>query len=642
MRRLIVILLLPFLLAGCAGLEGPRGADSTVVRFGFSGAAYPETKGAASPGEYAIETISVFFYEDGVLRPDLSMESNVDGASEFSLEHTLIIGRTLEVFAIANVPFPVPPATRDEAMALRYACAGPGEWASGLPMAGHSTFKVRYSSPEVTVDLERLVAKLCLTVDTSQMEHGSIEFTSVAVRQMNATCLYFDCSSASSAADVMDGDYATPEEIARLNTEGRTFVMPFYMLENQQGDLLAGNTDPNNKTPDSVEAAGGDPCTCTYIEVTGNYRDRSGHLIGEPLYARFFPGEDACGNFDVVRNSIYRVTMIVTDRGCLRADWKLESNITDTRTLNFLSSNVNLEQGKSTFLRLDTNLSLAQGDYSYNIGGASSNFDFTEEEGGVRVIAHENARKGSVLNVTAKTWDGALVTSCQVTAKESYASKFIVECDGDIYVAQSGRVRIRAKNGSDMSGRTSLLSTGVVFRTRGSGEYWYYDAYEGGSGTMTLSVDGIQIAVLKINALVPKFGWPASEIVLPLDGTPVDVGPFFVDVVGNRMYPSDFNPDLYASRLGFSITRQVRSDMRGRYWPVADDGSNRAIEVADTGTNGHFYVFRLATTTVNGYDIHQNYDFSVGHVKLESVTARINISLTGIGTSTATICTEDP
>ena len=640
MRRLITILTIPLLLAGCAGGEDAPRSGTTVVRFGFSGAAFPQTRGVASPGEDAIGSIAVFFYQDGQLVPELCLEGDADGAASFSAEFRLKIGMMLDVVALANVPFPQPPSTLDEALALQYTCNGPGDWAGGLPMAGHQRFKVRYSEPEVTVGLERLVAKLCLAVDTSRLEHGSIEFTSVAVRQMNARCSYFD-ESAASAGGVTDGDCATELEIGRLNAAGNTVYIPFYMLENMQGDLLPDNSEPDLKTPESVLAKDGDPGLCTYVEVTGNYRDRSGHLVGQPLYARFFPGSDACRNFDIERNNVYLVTMCVTDNGCLRADWKLDGNIQDSRTLNFLSSGVNLDQGDGTFLRLNTNLSYAQGDYSYKVTGASSEFNVFFQEGGVSVNAKDNARVGAVLTVSATTWDGGLATSCKVTATRSWASLFEVTCSGDLYVAQRGWVTVKSKTGADLTGRTSLNPVGPGLKTHGAGEDWYYDAYEFGYESMYVTVDGVTVASLSVEVLAPDFEWSSDPVIVPLDGSYVVAGPFLVDKNGNRMTYDDFNPEIINERLKYTLSRSFPPTLWGRFWKGGDGSGNPQVEMTDIGCGYPCYAFRLKGTTWGGYDIHDNYDFSNAPVRIEKITAKGDVSMAGLGRSSVYLCVED-
>lgn len=598
------------------------------------------TRSSVTAAEDAIGSLELYFYLDGALVPGLTVTKTGCSGSCITVEVPLGIGRDYRVAAFANCSPTSVPQTLDGLMSLSYSCNGISSWAGGLPMAGLKSLTVTYPAEPVQIELTRLAARLNLGIDTSSLEHGSIVFNSVKVRQMNCVCPFFDEGSATTAGGVCDGDIATPADIQNLNASGRgEWAIPFYLLENMQGDILDGNTNPDLKTPDGISEAGGDPSLCTYLEIVGVYTDRSGYLKGEPFTTRFFLGRDATSNFDVARNCRYSICLKMSDKGCLRSDWKIESNLDDRRRLKFTSTSVSVQAPSQTQVTLNTNLSLAGGDYSYRITGDVSYFTFTPGTSGFTIKPREDLDKRKTVTVTAVTWDGAIRTSCTVQGMPDPSRLIEIQWGGDLYVGQKKAVTFRDPNGRSLDGRVNILVTNPCLRASGSGANWHFSGIYAGYDAPEVMLDGVVVAHIDVHVLTPILAFPAERIVVPMDGTPVEVGPFFYKDNGTRLYYSDFDPDLFRTTLAYTLERYCRGAYAGNFWTWSSTG-NVAVEMTDNGYMA--YEARLVKLMVNGQSIGNNYDLSDGAVAVERVTATINNSLTGSGSDVVELCVQDP
>ncbi len=136
---------------------------------------------------------------------------------------------------------------------------------------------------------------------------------------------------------------------------GRTKIMEgassceFYMYENLQGDSK-NNENAAWKSPfaDKGPASSGDmnlsyekwnkywagETACTYIEVEGKYSIwKSATVMGSgDIHYRFFLGGDAVKNFDVKRNTHYKVQLVFSGIGGydeLKYEWRVNAQLND-------------------------------------------------------------------------------------------------------------------------------------------------------------------------------------------------------------------------------------------------------------------------------------------------------------------------
>ena len=657
MRRIYQIIFLSLCLSSCvregpavefSGRTGPR-----TVSLSISGDALPAygTRSSVTAGENGLGTIDIFFYHSGSLCSDLTFSGNAGWSQSYTVDVELDGGKSYDVLVLANSNVHTAPAKYEDALkSLKYVSEGISGWNSGgIPMAGRTSFTAGPAMSDITVRLERLVSRFTLDIDTSGLEHGSIEFSSVAVRQMNKVCPFFSSATATYSGGVCDGDLASPDEIEAMNASGGYYSMTFYLTENLQGELLRNNDDPDLKIPQEVVKAGGDPSLCTYIEILGRYSDSSGMMTGEPLTARFFLGDDATSSFDIRRNSLYEVELRITDSACLRADWKIDGNISDRRTLSFTSASSAMEAGESLYARLETNLSYARGDYSYTVNGDINCFSVKPYGGATSFLVSStpSAPDGAVVEIVAASWDGRLVTSHRVSVQRSVAGEYSIswkEDGGVLYVAQKRELEIRDRNtGAYPSETVSISASKHRVSVLKSGSSWVVSALYSGDETLEVKVGGELVAEVPVSVTAPLMRFSADEIFLPIDGAMVMAGPYYYKTDGQRLNYEDFDPDLYYDLLDVSLQRSVTASQAGRYWRAAGSGGNPAVALYEMTSDYYSYGLRMDRLSDSGCGIADNYDFSGGtKVYLESIRAFPCDMGTGVVPAETLLYTMDP
>lgn len=271
--------------------------------------------------------------------------------------------------------------------------------------------------PVLNLVFTRLMSRFDLKIDCSHLGHGSFAVTSLQLCQAPSSVQPLaPVSRAVSAEDVADGDYALRNDLAALNSGG---TVPFYILENAQGTLLSGNTDPWAKVPSSVGAPAE---TCTYIELKGIYTDRTGRMQAEHTY-RMYLGENSTTNFDVIRGTYHDMTLILSDDGFLRATWKAERHIlSDSRTLSFWPDQYSVRYGDTQVVSLSGSDGCSFS-LSDNLLSAGVSFDLAA----MSLSQTKKLSSDVTGTLTAVSWDRVLTATCAVTALR-YRPEFTLWC----------------------------------------------------------------------------------------------------------------------------------------------------------------------------------------------------------------------
>ncbi|MCR5326242.1 MAG: DUF4906 domain-containing protein [Bacteroidales bacterium] len=648
--------LLPLLLLVSCTLSEPEsafggrtGSREVVIQISSDSLPAASTRSSVTASDSALRIVDILFYENSRLCSDLTVHRDLGWTGSYSQSVSLVLGRTYDVLVIANASGISAPQTLQEAVSgLQYTAYGISGWNTyGIPMSGQVRVTVTPYLSEIEIQLTRLVAKVKLSIHTSGLEHGTIDFTSIRVRQMNGSCPFFDEGRAASSGGTIDGDLASDSELSGINANRNGYTSTFYLLENLQGDILPGNNNPDMKTPESVLAAGGNPDTCSYIEILGRYSDTSGNLTGTPLTARLFLGDDPCSNFDIRRNMQYDIDLTITDEGCLRTDWKIDGNLDDRRKLQFTASGSTVAPSSSATALLSTNLRLSDGDYSYSLSGDLGCFSVSEAWSGrlFTITATDSAPSGASLQITASSWDGRLVTVHTVTVERPSGSSYSIEVEngGTMYVAQRRTVTIKDKStGNYPSGTVQLSSAnGNVYPWK-SGQVWYLGAWSAGEDELMLKINGTTVATETVLVIAPELQYPSDRIFLPLDGAEVDCGPYYYEADGTRLDWSDFDPDLYSELLDVSVVRYQDLSMRGSRWSNSGNGGSPAVtekSVSDDCTAMSYYISRLS---LSGVSISENYDFESGDITLERITAYPASDECGVDPVSAVLYTSEP
>lgn len=313
----VVVALLCLAVCSCeASLveSAPEVNEDVLVDVSFSADWDESTRSSISSDMDAIYDFKILAYRNGLLDKVQYVNSM---AKAVSLR--LVKGAEYGIYALANVGDVEVPSNESELSSFRVKIAEIAELDNGIPMCWSDRhFRVK-GGENVLMFFDRLVSELSFSLDPSAMD--CLTVTSVRLRQGAAGVTPFGDKSSkvdgtTSRPAVIDGDHASKSDLAVLNAGGS---ITLYTLENCQGTLLPGNTDPMRKIPDNLSH----PEYCTYLEVVCKFRDES-VMEGGVTY-RLYPGEDSVTNFDLVRNRVYSLTLCLTPGGLKEPTWRVDN-----------------------------------------------------------------------------------------------------------------------------------------------------------------------------------------------------------------------------------------------------------------------------------------------------------------------------
>lgn len=224
------------------------------------------------------------------------------------------------LFVVANAGKALPAGSRSEIEKLKYSIDTADELLSsggGMIMTGCTEESYLRGSSSVDVELRRVLAKVVLRCDCSSLNSDvSIDLENVALRNIPSSVNLFSESRVERGSEAMDLECVADPSSAWME-EG----MAFYQFENMQGTLLPDNMDQTEKLfPDGSLMSQ----ICSYIELSGKYSSprKSGNII-----YRFYLGKDAYSNFDIERNTEYRVTVSFNgDGGVDENTWRVDNS----------------------------------------------------------------------------------------------------------------------------------------------------------------------------------------------------------------------------------------------------------------------------------------------------------------------------
>ena len=278
-----------------------------------------ETKSSISPFENAVLDVNVYAFREGMLVAEAYAKFPMTAQLE------LPMGHSYDIYSVANMGKRSAPASEDKFVEdLQYSVTRTSDLEGAVPMSCYkANVHVGRSTQVVTLEMERLMAKLVLSVERSALLKG-LEIRSARLCQSASVVRPFKWdgrggSRAESKLETIDGDYATSDDLAALNSGGEVV---FYALENCQGVLLPDNDDPFLKEPTMID---GKQDVCTYLEILCAF-DGSGLLGGDVSY-RIYVGLDDCTSFDVPGNACINVKLSLTDDGLKAVSWKVDADV---------------------------------------------------------------------------------------------------------------------------------------------------------------------------------------------------------------------------------------------------------------------------------------------------------------------------
>lgn len=307
------------ILAGCTSVMDMQGqADEVEIIFEGKGL---ETR-AFDPDEDKITDISLMIFDEtGAAEECIWLPS---GSNKCSVR--LIRNKEYTFCACANFGYHVYADHIDELDEIRFHMAYPDEYREGMPMYAHEKVTIT-DDPEVTVNLERLMAKISLRMDRSRLSDDvEMNVRSVKIGNCPRSVKVFGQSR------VSDGDGCFPTgfirdefESADLNIsaeKGLSKEISLYMLENMQGQMDRHIVSDMDKIFDDYDPRRE---TCSYIELEMEYLSQEKYSGADGLKYRFYLGEDR-NSLDVERNCHYHITVLPEDDGLSEDSWRVDKS----------------------------------------------------------------------------------------------------------------------------------------------------------------------------------------------------------------------------------------------------------------------------------------------------------------------------
>lgn len=268
----------------------------------------------------SLTDLNIFVYHDGLLLEDCSVY--YDDMSETMLSFP--VGTDgFSIYMLGNVGCVSAPPYESQMREIRHIVGDYAEFKEhGVPVAG--TFKDYRKGDLAEFPLKRLVGQFDIRMEVSAQD---ADYVIKDIRVMNCAKDVYPFSRDSKAVlftrsqqydDSACGDMLTQSDIDALNS-GKSVSL--YFLENLQGELLPGNTDPKKKIPSYLPS--GVAGKCTYIEITADVTTQAARYTD--CRYRFYPGRNETTDFSILRNTLYEVLLDFTQNMVSEQEWRIEA-----------------------------------------------------------------------------------------------------------------------------------------------------------------------------------------------------------------------------------------------------------------------------------------------------------------------------
>lgn len=324
-----LFLLLPVLATSCLRYDGDREAslgESLRVSVAVDPMADCLTRSAVTAQDEQAKDCNIWIYDDS----GIFFEGYYTDFTDIRV-NDLVVGNKYKVRAVANVGRLTAPASAEEADAMCFDWAPSGlNSLKGIPMTYGSTLTMTMASSSITVHLKRVAARYTIALNQTGLR-GKYTVSSMKICNASSKVMAFtDSKVGASGIKAVDGDCATEADLAGLNGGEE---VEFFIFENNQGEILAGNTDPWKKEFENYNSDKSDCASrCTYLDMTGEYKSDS--VTVHDLRYRMYLGKNATTNFDVSRNTAYRIDVNPTEAKVLDeslVSWKLTHGFIDIK-----------------------------------------------------------------------------------------------------------------------------------------------------------------------------------------------------------------------------------------------------------------------------------------------------------------------
>ena len=301
MRRLLILIVL----IGTVACQKDNPVRNVVIRWD-PGVLMTRS---VSPDEERLSDLNLFvFRPDGELEAQVWLDERAFARQDGRCSLPLVRGLPVSLYACVNFGYKIKDVScLDDLLEKRFYLTYPDEYSHGIPMSGIA--ELDGESLEVTIPLERMMAKISLRIDRRALRKDvRFQVRSVTLGDSPRSACPFAPSRTLGNLDVFSrGFERTGSQADGLNRDASTGLsqeVSVYMLENLQGD---------------------EPLLPSYLELAVDYQSETQTTRpGAWLTYRFRLG-DGQGNCDVQRNFHYHYTIRPEHDGLLTEDgWKLD------------------------------------------------------------------------------------------------------------------------------------------------------------------------------------------------------------------------------------------------------------------------------------------------------------------------------
>lgn len=268
-----------------------------------------------------------------------------------------------------------------------YAMFGESVDITGTPADDHTTQDGHGDGRSLQIELKRMVAMVTVAIDGQGLDSG-VEILPVSVSLHNVPSWgtlaannvltlpdritpqagaisagreigISDWGSLTNGSGRVGGHYTDAENPDPAEVEwNNAAVRPLFLYENYHGDdfgqaitedqqaykrpssSIPGVSYGTTPTPEQIAAVTG---ACSYVQVEAHYRNTSTGYSGTVSY-RLFLGGDSYKDFNVMRNTYYRITLDLNNTAISESSysWRVDSNL---GTVEISDSDFNLNGG---------------------------------------------------------------------------------------------------------------------------------------------------------------------------------------------------------------------------------------------------------------------------------------------------------
>jgi hypothetical protein len=195
------------------------------------------------------------------------------------------------------------------------------------------------SDKEFDVFVKRLVAMVTVAFDRNDAAsplnpYVTVIPTGIALKNVPATMRLGANMIQGASGSITTGDLVADHTGASIDLPNHTTANPaLFLYENRQppGVYTTDQTlkTPAGYTPENIHTN----VTCSYLEVTADYRDTNPDDPKEgPITYRFFLGKNVTDDFDVERNTHYKVTLVLKGKARSEVTWRVEKTLLGNAT----------------------------------------------------------------------------------------------------------------------------------------------------------------------------------------------------------------------------------------------------------------------------------------------------------------------